>query len=129
MRKTKLTWPIVRELRRLYPDQTVFQLACRFGLSKSTVWKVVSGNAWVEDPSGKEADRLTGDYLMPNYLPTPQEIAAATAEIRSTWSDREYLHRAGLVYANSPYIESGSIELGSRGKVGRGRPTPTPIAR
>lgn len=29
------------------------------------------------------------------HEPTPEEIAAATAALRATWSDAEYLRRAG----------------------------------
>ncbi len=45
----------------------------------------------MEDPTDDESGRKGKAYI-----PSPAEIAAAMAEIRSTWSDREYRIRAGL---------------------------------
>jgi len=39
----------------------------------------------------------------PSYLPTPEEIALATAKIRNHWSERTYRERAGLSPKREPY--------------------------
>ena len=45
----------------------------------------------------------------PNYLPTPQEIKAATARIQDGWDQEEHQKRSGTRYTNkaqTPHYET-----------------------
>lgn len=49
--QTPLTWPQVREIRRLLADgQTQSSIAEQFGVARATVGRIGSGESWIERP-------------------------------------------------------------------------------
>ncbi len=42
----KLSWPIVADIRRRYPSETIRDLAAEYGVRHGTVWAVVTGKTW-----------------------------------------------------------------------------------
>lgn len=57
-----------------------------------------------------------GKKVVDAYIPTPEEIAAKTAEIRATWTEYDYYIRAGWIPAS--YYELPTVPTGD-GRVRR----------
>ena len=48
------------------------------------------------------------------YLPSPEEIEAACAEIQASWTDDEFIRRRGVIPTRHDDADGAKIELDAR---------------
>lgn len=105
-----MRWLTLREAAELTGrSDDGLRLACKAGVvrCRPPVQAGIKGGGWVIAESELERLRSAGRFLRvqqrrngPRYLPTPEEIEVACAEIRAGWTDEDYLERSRSLSAS-----------------------------